>query len=230
MAPPSIGNHSAIPGYDWNTEVARARHDQPVCRVPVQLAGQERGVDRDLGSERGLSDAWARHHPSEPCLWVGHELDYEIASGSGLAQRPHFPRRNRRDEYPIRRAGATYRRRRRTRHGIAVGKPNYCAGIEQHRGRQSAYIHRWITSSSAAKASSAMGAVKSISGGTTTDPRKNPCNRSTSPASAAGGTRTATGTPRFVTTTRSTSLLRIRSRMSRHFALNSLALTIRLAA
>ena len=50
------------------------------------------------------------------------------------------------------------------------------------------------------------------------------------PPRPRGGTRTATGTPRFVTTTRSTSLLRIRSRMSRHFALNSLALTIRLAA
>jgi hypothetical protein len=45
-----------------------------------------------------------------------------------------------------------------------------------------------------------------------------------------GGTRTATGIPRFVTTTRSNSLLRIRSSMLGHFALNSLGLTIRRAA
>lgn len=41
MAVASIGDNSAIPGHDRNTEVTRARHDQPVCLVSVQLAGQE---------------------------------------------------------------------------------------------------------------------------------------------------------------------------------------------
>jgi hypothetical protein len=45
MAHASIGNNSAIPGHDRNTEMARARHDQPVCQVPVQ----ERSIDRDFG-------------------------------------------------------------------------------------------------------------------------------------------------------------------------------------
>ena len=57
-----------------------------------------------------------------------------------------------------------------------------------------------------------------------TDPLRKPCNRSIWVASAAIGTTTATGTPRLVITTLSHSRFRIRSRISRHFALNSVAL------
>jgi hypothetical protein len=41
MAVASIGDNPAISGHDWHTKVARACHDQPVCGIAVQFAGQE---------------------------------------------------------------------------------------------------------------------------------------------------------------------------------------------
>lgn len=37
MAVSSIGDNPAIPRHNGDTQVTRARHDQPVCGVPAQL-------------------------------------------------------------------------------------------------------------------------------------------------------------------------------------------------
>src|SRR5271154_882631 len=54
MAVASIGDNPAITGHNGDTQVTRARHDQPICGISVQLTGQERSIDRDLGGQRGL--------------------------------------------------------------------------------------------------------------------------------------------------------------------------------
>jgi hypothetical protein len=139
----------------------------------------------------------------------------------GSAQHTDLPGRNRRDEYAVGQACANDRGRRCTGHRVAIGEPYDRACVQKHGTRRRVAAHRWILRSSAAKRSSVAGAVKSTSGGMTTDPRKNPCSASTASVFTGGDTRTPTAAPRLVMMTRSSSRRLIRSSMSRHLVLNS---------
>jgi len=218
-----------------NDAASRVTIGTPRWRAPVSRSAGLRGrravrpVEGASIAISGVSEAFfyarAGHYPGEPRLWVRHKPDCAVAPGLWPAQQTHLPRGNGRDKDSIPWSRMKNCGHRRLGQRITVGEPDHHTGVQQDSGRPRT-PHRCNSPSSAAKASPTTGSVTSTPGGTTTDHRKSPCNRSTSIASAGGGTRTATGIPRFVTTTRSNSQAWTRSRISKHFALNSLALTV----
>jgi len=178
MSRPRIAKDRRIPRHHRQSPITCCRDKQPIPRIAVQFPRKPARINGDGGGQRRLAHPWRGHHPGEPSLRVGHEGHRRGPVRLGPAQQADFPGRDRRDENSAAAPRRLDRRQRGRRHRVAIRQPDHRAGIQQN----PRVAHPCSTPSAAAKASSAIGAVRSRPGGVTTDPRKKPCNPATASA------------------------------------------------